>query len=181
MTITYSLINSLDDIDYDDLYERSKDVVELNWPADSPLQGNDIKNHIANMINSGLANEWPGLNPHSPHDRFVLFKSEEAETGLVVGLIAAYITPEGILDGRHSFSTPDSTGSRNFLYTAETVQNRDQFYRDLGVTQIKYNNIPADSSLYRLLKLRANAGYFTIVSDEEAMPGFRTLITQPNL
>lgn len=181
MSITYTLINSLDDIDYDDLYERSKDVVELNWPAASPIQGNDIKVHIGNMITSGMNNEWPGLNLHVPTDTPVLFKSEESDTGLLVGLVFGYITEDGTLDGRHSFSTHDSSGSRSFIYAAETIQNREQFYRDIGITKVKYNNIPDNSSLYRVLKLRETAGYFTILSDEESQPGFRTIVTQPNL
>lgn len=181
MSLTYTVITSLDEIDFDDLYERSRDVVELNWPADSPIQGDDIKTHMLNMINSGINNEWPGLNAHSPSDRYIMFKSVETETGLVVGLVCGYITEDGTLDGRHSFSTPDSSGSRNFIYTRETAEGRDQFYRDLGVTKIKYNNIPADSNLYRLLRLRSNSGYFTILSDEETMPGFRTLVTEPSI
>lgn len=182
MSITHSIINSLDEIDFDDLYERSRDVVELNWPADSPIQGDDIKTHMINMIQSGINNEWPGLNPHSPTDRYIMFNSVESATGLLVGLVCAYITEDGTLDGRHSFSTPDSSGSRNYIYTLENVQVRNEFYRDIGVTKVKYNNIPANSNLYKLLRLRSNAGYFTILSDEETtMPGFRTVVAEINL
>ena len=181
MSITYSIINSLDEIDFDDLYERSRDAIESNWPADSPIQGDDIKTHILNMIQSGINNEWPGLNPHSPTDRYVVFDNVESSTGKLVGLVCAYITEDGTLDGRHCFSTPDSSGSRNYIYTGENIEVRNDFYRELGGTKIKYNNIPVDSVLYKLLRLRSNAGYFTILSDEESAPGFRTMVTQINL
>lgn len=181
MNVVFTVINSLDEIDFDDVYERSKDVLELNWPKTSPIQGNDIKTRIVEMINSGVNNDWPGLNLHRPSDRYFMFKTVDTDTGLLLGVTCGYITEDGTFDGRHSFSTPDSTGSRNFLYTAATQVTRNQFYRDNGISKIKYNNIPSDSSLYRLIKFRENAGNYVIISDEEVAAGVRTVVTQPNL
>jgi hypothetical protein len=168
MNISHVIINSLDEVDFDGIYDGSLDSVEKNWPSDSPLQGEQIKTHIRNMIQSALDNEWPGLNVHSQSDTHILFK---------------HITADGVLEGRHSFSRAESNGSRNYLYLPATVESRNQFYRDIGITKIKYNNLPEASHLYKFLKYKAGSGNYDIVEDFETpgMPGFRTVITAPRL
>lgn len=182
MNIDHIIIHNLDEVDFDGIYAGSLDSIQKNWPADTSIQGEEIKTHVINMIQSALNNEWPGLNAHSPNDKHILFKHVDLDTNIDMGLISAYITPDGILDGRHSFSRVDSSGSRNYLYLPETVEKRNQFYRDIGISKIKYN-LPNDSHMYKFLKYKAGAGNYIIVEDTEhaSFPGFRTVITAPIL
>lgn len=181
MNVVFTVINSFDEIDYDDLWERSYDAIENNWPENAPISKTEAKQHIKNMIQSGLDDEWPGLNPHAPGDNYVFIKYEDTDSGLLLGAFSGFITADGVLDGRHSFSTPDATGSRNYLYTQPVIEARHEVYRQLGITQVMHSSIPKDSVLYRFLKLRANAGNYTIVRDEEVLPNFMTVVIQPNL
>lgn len=182
MNINHVIIHSLDEVDFDGIYDGSLDSIEKNWPTNNSLQGTEIKNRVRDIIQSALDNEWPGLNPRTPNDAHILFKHVDLDTGIDMGLVSAYITSDGTLDGRHSFSRATSDGSRNYLYLAETVENRNQFYRDIGITKIKYN-LPKDSHLYKFLKYKAGSGNYEILEDFEnpVMAGFRIVITAPAL
>ena len=181
MNIVHSLINGLDEIDYDDLWERSKDTIALNWPETSGFADMDaVKDNFRTIIESGLNNEWPGKHPHSPEDRFVLIRVRDTDAELDVGLCAGFITSNNTLESICTFSSPDSTGSRNYLYSQHGIESRNAIYRELGITYLKYVTILKNSNYHRWLKLRANAGNYTIVSELD-QGEFVTLITQPNL
>lgn len=180
MTYAYVTINSLSDLDYDDLYERSKDIVESNWPSISTVTAEEKKAIITGLIQSSIDGQWAGAGEVGADDRYLLFKIVNTDTDTAVGIVSGYITPDGTFDAKHSLSSPDG-GSRNYIYTEQNRLARDQYYRDNGITKIKYNNLPEESPLYKFLKLRAGSGYYTIVSDEECSPGFRTVVTQPNI
>lgn len=177
MNVTYTVINSLDELDYDDLWERSKDAVQANWP-DTPFDGS--KERIREIIESGINNDWPGKHAHNEDDTHVMFKSEDSDTGLLLGLICGFLTTDGTFSGSVAFSTRDSTGSRNYIYTPQAIAARNQIYAEIGITKIKYNTILKNSSYHRLLKLRESSGTYTII-EELDQGDFVTITTELNL
>lgn len=180
MNVVTSLINSLEEIDYEDLWERSKDAVQANWPTDAGSFEN-AKEFLRDMILSALNNDWPGKHPHSPNDTYIMFKTEDADTGLLLGLSCGFLSPDGTLNGSQAFSTPDTTGSRNYIYAPETIENRNAFYREVGINKIQYTMIVKNSSYHRLLKLRQSTGNYTIISETEMGDSYITVLTQLNL
>lgn len=172
MNIASVLIKDLSEVDFDDLYERSKGAIEASWPADSPYTDEERKAQCIAMINSGINDEWPGLNLHNPGDRYFMVKAVDTDTGKDMGLVCGFIIDGDTLDGRHSFTAADETGSRNYLYTEEVRAQRNQFYRDQGITKVLYRNIPTDSVMHRFIKMRANAGHYEVI--EETTRGFVT-------
>jgi hypothetical protein len=180
MSYTYVTINDLTEVDFDDIYERSKDAIETNWPTGAETTSAQKKEIVRSNIQSCIDGTWAGTPPLAEDDRFLMFKIVD-QLGTVMGLVSGFVTANGTFDGKNSLSAPAADGSRNYIYSQQNKLARDQYYRDNGISYIKYNNLHVDSPMYKFLKLRANAGNYDIVSDEETFPGFRTLVTAPRL
>jgi hypothetical protein len=168
MNIAYIVINDLSELDFDDLYERSKDAVDASWPETSPLTDAERKAAMIAVIQSGIDNEWPGLNMHGPHDRYTMVKMVDVATGKEMGFISGYVLSDGTMDGRHSLVAPDDNGSRNYLYSAENRPARDGYLREIGVNKGLFRNIPANSVFHKVLRSRANSGAFEIIEDVDS-------------
>jgi len=184
MITSYTLINDLSEIDFDDLYERSKDAVDANWPKASTLTDAERKSNMIALIESGINNEWPGLNPHGPNDRYIVIKTTDIETGITMGMASGFILEDGTFDGRHSLAAPDENGSRNYIYTEENRMQRNALNIQIGVDKMLYRNIPADSIMHRILRQRENTGNYEILEDSESPthgPLFRNIKLQLNL
>ena len=165
MNIVSAVINDLSEVDFDDLYERSKDAIDANWPADSSFTDAERKAKCIEIITSGINNEWPGLNVHAPNDRYFMCAATDTDTGKVMGLVCGFIIDGDTHDGRHSFTAADENGSRNYLYTKQTIAQRNQFYRDNGIAKVLYRNIPTNSIMHRFIKYRANAGNYEVIEE----------------
>lgn len=181
MNISFIKINNLSEVDFDDLYERSKDTIDVNWPSSSSFTDEQRKQIFIDLTNSAINGAWEGIDSVNPTDRFLLVKVVDTDTNTVLSLVSGFVSEDGTYDGKHSFSTKDSTGSRNYLYSEAHRIARNQFYIQEGITQVKYSNLPEDSNMYKFIKLRANAGNYDIVEDFENFPGYRTIITAPRL
>jgi hypothetical protein len=184
MNIVYTIINDLSEIDFDDLYERSRDAIDANWPTSSTMTDDERKAAMIALIESGINNEWPGLNAHGPDDRYVMAKVVDIDTGKDMGFVSGYVLTDGTLDGRHSLTAPDENGSRNYIYNEENKTARRNFHIEIGVNKSLYRNIPNNSIMHRMLRLRANAGNFEILEDVESPthgPLFRNILIQLNL
>jgi hypothetical protein len=140
----------------------------------------EVRDNFRSMIESGLNNDWPGKHPHGPEDRFVLIRVRDTDAELDIGLAFGFIISNETFDCICAFSSPDSTGSRNYLYTDHGIESRNAIYRELGITYLRYVTIVKNSNFHRWLKLRANAGNYTIIS-ELGDDDYVTLVTQPNL
>lgn len=180
MNLVTITINDLSEVDFDDLYERSKDAIDANWPSISTMTDEEKKAGYVNAITSGLNNEWPGLNPHGPNDRYVVAKQVDLDTGTELGLVAGFVLPDGIFDGRHSMSSRDASGSRNWVFSEQFRQARSDWYASIGATKTLYRNIVADSMHYRHIKMRAGL-HFEIIEDVESPthgPHFRNVTVE---
>lgn len=180
MNLALVIINNLSEVDFDDLYERAKDAVEVSWPAASTYTDAERKDKMIQLINSGFNNEWPGLNPHTPHDRYVASKTVDLDSGKDMAFAAGFILPDGTYDGRHSLSAADENGSRNWLYTENFRQIRNQFNAINGITKTLYRNIPENSVMHKSLRYRQSGGHYTILEDVESFSGFRNITIQFN-
>lgn len=183
MNIVYIQIQDLSEMDFDDLYERCKTAIDANWPEDSPLTSEERKANMLAIIESGMNNEWPGLNVHRPHDTYIAIKMVDLDTEKVMGFVSGYLTVEGIFDGRHSLIAPDDNGSRNWLYTEQSQIARKNFHTSIGVTRSLYRNIPANSIQHRILRSRTAAGVYELVEDIDSPtlgPKFRNILVQYN-
>jgi hypothetical protein len=165
MNIVTTTINDLSEVDFDDLYERSRDAIDVNWPADSPLTDEERKAKIIEIITSGINNEWPGLNAHSPNDEYFMAKSVDTDTNKVMALVCGYIIDGDTHDGRHSLAAADENGSRNWLYSEQTRASQNQYQRDNGITKLLFRNIPTDSVMHKIIKRRANAGDYEVIEE----------------
>jgi hypothetical protein len=173
----------LSEIDFDDLYERSKDALDANWPTSSTMTDAERKAGMIAIIESGVNNEWPGLNLHAPNDRYILIKTENIETGETMGLATGFILEDGTFDGRHMFSAPDQNGSRNYIYAEENRIERNNLNIQLGVDKILYR-VPENSIMHRILRQRENTGNYEILEDIESPtlgPGHRNVKILLNL
>jgi hypothetical protein len=180
MNIVHTLINSLDEINFDDLWERSKDTVATNWPESGFSNLDDARDNFKAIIQSGLNNDSPGMHPHDPEDRFVLIRVRDTDTEIDIGIAFGFIKSNETFECICAFSSPDASGSRNYLYTPHGIESRNAIYRELGITYITYFMILKNSNFHRLLKLRARAGNYTIVSELDRGE-FVNVTTQPNL
>lgn len=180
MNLVTVTINDLSEVDFDGLYEKAKDAINVSWPASSNYTDEERKQAMIAIITSGLNNEWPGLNVHSPQDRYIVAKQVDLDTNTDVGLVSGFILPDGTFDGRHSMSAPDENGSRNWLYSEQFRQSRNTWYESIGVTKTLYRNIPANSIMHKSVRMRENAGHYTILEDVESMVGFRNITVQFN-
>lgn len=184
MNIVSAVINDLSEIDFDDLYERAKDAIDANWPASSPYTEEERKAKFIEVITSGINNEWPGMNPHSPNDRYFMCAGTDTDTGKVMGLVCGFIIDGDTHDGRHSFTAADENGSRNYLYAKQTIAQRNQFYRDNGIAKVLYRNIPTNSIMHRFIKSRANAGNYEVIEEIASPtlgPQFTNILVSLNL
>lgn len=176
-------VHDLSEVDFDDLYERSKDTIDINWPADSSFTDAERKAHIIAIITSGFNNEWPGLNVHAPSDRYVASKTVDLDTGKDMQFVTGFILEDGTFDGRHFFTAADENGSRNYVYSEAFRQIRSEWNARLGVTKTLYRNILANSTIHKSIRLRQNTGIFIILEDVESPtlgPNFRNVLVQFN-
>ena len=165
MNLVHSVITSLTEIDFDDLYERSKTAIDASWPSDSPFTDAERKQVFIDMMNSGFNNEWPGLNVHNEGDQYLAIKSTDTDTGKDMSLACGFIIDGDTHDGRHSFSAADENGSRNFYYTEQARLDRNRLYSELGITKLLYRNIPTDSVMHRFIRSRQYAGHYQIIEE----------------
>ena len=180
MNLGYTIITDISEVDFDDLFERSKDAVDASWPAASTMTEEERKAGQIACITSRLNNEWPGLNVHGPNDRYVVMKITDLDTGTDMSCTAGFVLEGGIFDGRHTVTAPNSSGSRNWLYSEQFRQVRNAFHSDIGVTKAIYRNIAADTPHYRHILMRAGL-HFDIVEDVESSTfgsGFRTVTVE---
>jgi hypothetical protein len=180
MNLGYTIITDISEVDFDDLFERSKDAVDASWPAASTMTEEERKAGYIACITSGLNNEWPGLNDHGPNDRYVVMKITDLDTGIDMSCTAGFVLEGGIFDGRHTVTAPNSSGSRNWLYSDQFRQVRNAFHADIGVTKAIYRNIVADSLHYRHILMRSGI-HFEIVEDIESPAlgsGFRNVTVE---
>jgi len=178
MNIAYIQIQDFSELNFDDLYERSKDAVDASWPASSTMTDAERKAAMIAIIQSGINNEWPGLNLHNQNDRYVMVKMVDIATEKEMGFVSGYVLSDGTLDGRHSLVAPDDSGSRNYLYSAENRLARDGFLIEIGVNKSLFRNIPIDSIFHKVLRSRANAGAFELLEDVDSPtlgPAFRNV------
>ena len=182
MNVVYIIINDLSEMNWDDLYERCRADIDAHWPASSTLTSEERKANMLAVIESGINNEWPGLNAHSPNDRYVMSKTVDLDTGKEMGFISGYILDDNVtFDGRHSLTAPDENGSRNWLYENQTARNN--FLLGLGVNKGLFRNIPANGIFHRILRARAAAGAFELLEDVDSPtlgPDFRNILVQYN-
>lgn len=169
-------------MDFDDLYERCRDAIDADWPATSTLTSEERKANMIALIESGISNEWPGLNPHGPNDRYVMSKTVDLDTGKEMAFLSGFILSDNVtFDGRHSLTAPDENGSRNWLYENRTARNN--FLLGLGVNKALFRNIPANSVFHRVLRARAASGAFELLEDVDSPtlgPKFRNILVQYN-
>jgi hypothetical protein len=182
MNLVTITITDLSEVDFDGLYEKARDAIDASWPSSSNYTDEERKQAMIALITSGLNNEWPGLNSHGPEDTYVLAKQVDLDTNTDVGLVSGFVLPDGTFDGRHSMSAADENGSRNWLYSEQFRQARNDWYASIGVTKTLYRNIPANSIMHKSVRMRQNAGHYTILEDVESelLPGFRNITIEFN-
>ena len=173
MNIAFVQLNSLSEIDFDYIFDRSFDAVETNWPPDSSLTYEEKKTIFRDQISGGEG-----------QPSFLLFKVIDADTSDLLAVGCGYITEDGIFDSRQSLTSKNAANSRNWVYSTEHKTARNDFFRGLGISKMKYNNVPVTSSLYRVLKLRSTAGNYHIIEETDSIPGrsdYKTILTDEHI
>tara|TARA_R110000822_G_scaffold5031_5_gene21783 strand:+ start:5239 stop:5781 length:543 start_codon:yes stop_codon:yes gene_type:complete len=175
MTFVYEHIPSFENFaEFDDVFDASESRLDLNFFSIIPgiITSEDKKNYYRLQIESAIAGTWPMMNEGE-----TLFLYKGVVDGVVVEFAGGFIETDGVTFRGHWYMTsPDSTGSRNPIYTAEAAESRRSLYTEHGLTGYKVLTY-VGSSLYQWFKIRINGGAMTLISETEKEMGDNTHVT----
>lgn len=174
MTVNHQRITSLSEVDFDYLFIESVDKIEGNffWWRPS-LTVAEKKDYYYKQLQDAVEGRSPLIQEN---ETFFMFKT--LLNGQDKELSAGFIGQDGVYRGQWNLSAPDSTGSRNWIYTQETRDSRKALFNENGITAY---SIPTfvGSDLYKFVKYRENAGFFKILEEKPTVegPNPRNLVT----
>lgn len=162
MNVELQLIDSLDNIDFDYLFSESFSRLELNymWPAGVTTY-DQKKDYFRNRLELAIIGDWHDKNDD---DTFLMMITKV--DGTVVEFSAGYLGADGSLSLHWNLTAPIPGGNRNWRYSLEARQARQDFAIAIGATSFKEHTY-VGSLLYRTLKSRASTGNYTL---EEYIP-----------
>ena len=166
MIIVYEKIMSLADINFDYLFSRSYDHLDGNFPWPDSVIGFFEKQ---NFYRSYLELAINGTRPvNATNDTFIMFKTIVDDEDLE--FTAGYIDENGCFSIGWYLAARGPMNSRNWIYSPEAKIARNALFLDNGILTQKILT-DKNSSLYRMFKLRANAGVCTIFDEYPSVEG----------
>ena len=158
MIVEFVQINSLDEIDFDTLFNESYSRMENTFLWHHSLATYELrKKFYYDQLQSAINGTWPIKNDT---DTFIMIITKV--DGAVVEFTAGFRDLDGYISLRwHLTSAAGTTANRNWRYSKEALQARKDFVASIGVVGFKEFTW-VGSLHYRTLRMRANTGNFTL-------------------
>ena len=176
MIVQFEQIQSIEEIDYDYLFDQSYTRMDNTFLWAPVLNTYETrKAFYRKQIQSAIDGTWPLKNEGEP---FVMIVTRV--DGEIVEFTAGFKQDSGYLSLHWHLTSPTSSeGNRNWRYTPEAHEARKSFLTGLGVVgTTEYTWI--GSLHYRTLKTRLATGRFTmeerIMHERGNPPGGRQLV-----
>lgn len=166
MVITHQKIASLAEVDFDYLFSESASRIDGNFLWANPSATfSEKKEFYLSQLQDAIEDRSHLMKDG---EKFFMFKSlvdgEDKE------LSAGFIGVDGRYRLHWNLSAPDSTGSRNWIYTKESRDSRKALLNSNGITAYVMPTY-IGSDLYKFVKYRKNAGNFELLEEKPTIPG----------
>jgi hypothetical protein len=172
MSVEIVIVNNLDEIDFDALFEGSYPQIDdsFAWPGLTTLE--EKKLYYRSQLESAIAGTWVLTNPN---ERLFMFKG--IYNGVVMEFVAGYVEQDNeTLRVHWCLTRPNDNGSKNEIYIEPTRRVRTAFYNSNGLYYYKTPTIKY-SMFYRWVMYRHNSGMDSeyIVEQYPTFPGISSL------
>lgn len=161
MSVEILVVNSLDEIDFDALFDGSYPQIDDSfiWPDLTTLE--EKKQYYRNQLESAINGTWPLTNKS---ERLFMFKG--IYNGVVMEFVAGYIEEDNeTFRGHWCLTQSDDSGSKNKIHIAPAQQARTAFYHSNGIYYYKTPTFK-NSMFYRWIKYRNNSGAIEVIAEE---------------
>lgn len=160
MIVKYIEIYSLNEVDYDTLFNDSVDKLSelFHFRPDVTLETKRqiYKTHIERIIIGGEPMQKPG-------DTLMMYKvvADNKDVSLSIG----YIESVGNIFRHHCLlSSPDSLGSRSWIYTKEALEAKSTFFSTKNISTFRAETL-TNTPIYSHIQSMASSNNYVI--DEE--------------
>lgn len=166
MNVQIQLIDSLDDLDFDALFAASYTRIEKNFIWDPRINEYEArKNYYAGQLQQAIEGTWPHKNDT---DTFIMFTT--TVDGVLVDFSAGYLQTDGIVSLRWNLASEGINGNHNWRFSPEARVERKRFSDEIGAAGFKHYTW-VGSLIYRMLKLREQAGHVTLEESPTVFDG----------
>lgn len=165
MIVQTQLIDSIDDIDFDALFAASYSRIEMNFiwhPAVNTFE--QRKEFYRRQLQMAIDGNWALKNET---DTFIMFTT--TVDGQLVDFSAGYLEADGIVSLRWNLASDGINGNHNWRFSLEARDERKRFTAEIGATGYRHYTWTG-SLIYRMLKLREQAGYVTLEEEPFDIP-----------
>jgi hypothetical protein len=176
MIVQFEQIQSIDEIDFDHLFEQSYSRMENTFLWSPVLNTYETRKQFYRyQLQTAIEDKWPLKNEGEP---FVMIVTRV--DGDIVEFTAGFKEDTGYISLHWHLTSPTlNEGNRNWRYTPESHEARVAFLNSIGVVGTKeYTWI--GSLHYRTLKTRLATGRFTmrerVMHERGTPPGGRQLV-----
>lgn len=162
MSIVFERIHSIEDFDYDAMFQASEIHLDENFFAKVPypLTYEEKKQYYKDQLQSAFDGK-----SYLQRENEQLFLFLGVFDGIPMEFGGGYIENDGETLRFHWYLTaPDTNGSRNILHLDSTADIRKVFYNAHGITKYRVETY-VDSPLHKWMKLRAASGHRVILSE----------------
>jgi len=156
---TYKKVTKLSAVDLDTLFESSMAALDQNFPWNPLFTATDKKKFYLDQLSSAVKGKWKIKDETDTFFMYAVYADN-----ILCQFVAGYIQSNGSFRVHWMLTNPIND-SRNWLYTPENRSALVKFYADNSITSYRVTTF-IGSSIYKLMKLRANAGFFEIVDEE---------------
>lgn len=170
MAYQFEQIASLDQVDFDGLFAASFPDIDNNFLWMDELATDELKKDFyLNQLRTALdGNSSLSREPES--ERFLMYKI--TNDGVDYLLAAGFVEPGGCFRG-HWYLTRPNSGSRSWIYDADTAAARVAFFESVGVYSYKALT-HASAALYTSLRNNAARNNLQILDQQ-------TILSHPQL
>lgn len=158
MTVTYTPVSSLDEVDLYSLYDACADVIDRSftwWPEG--VNTPELKREFYTQFLRECSTLGMGAAPYL-RENFFVFKAQIDGVDSLVS--AGYVDEGGCYHCLWYLTKPDANGSRNWLYT--TIGDEHALYRSRGITSMRIITYE-ESLIARNIRMREAAGAIVVL------------------
>ncbi len=167
MTFQFQKINSLSEVNFDELFVESFPDFDINFLWMPELTTIELKKEFyRNQLEAAIAGNSPLA---APNEKFMMYKVSQGAVDFL--LCAGFIEADGVSFRGHWYLSRSINGSRSWIHFAEMINSRKTFFNGEGITTLVVTT-HADSLMYKSVKRNP---IFTGLTEELVTPT-KTLI-----